>query len=84
MNGHIIMTKSFERNLLILSDGSCLLDFRDEETFAKFDPQWLSLCDSIFLEQLAADALLKKEINRQMQEAYERGKLDEKLVGGVF
>lgn len=61
-----------------------LLDFHDEESFSKFNPQWLSLCDSTFLEQLAADALLKKEINRQMKEAYGRGKLDEKLVGLYF
>lgn len=61
-----------------------LLDFHDEESFSKFNPQWLSLCDSTFLKKLAADALLKKEINRQMKEAYGRGKLDEKLVGVYF
>lgn len=61
-----------------------LLDFHDEESFSKFNPQWLSLCDSTFLKKLAADALLKKEINRQMKEAYGRGNLDEKLVGVYF
>ena len=47
-------------------------------------PDWKKNKDARVLKKLAADALLKKEINRQMKEAYGRGNLDEKLVGVYF
>lgn len=67
------------------AEAACwLLDIHDEESFAKFEPQWLELCGSQLLEQISADDSIKKKINERMKKAYETGDLDDGLVKLYF
>lgn len=61
-----------------------LLDTHDEESFAKFEPRWLKICDRELLEQFSSDTGLKKGINIRMKEEYEKGNLDDYLVKLYF